>query len=150
MWAIFSSWAQKKGKGKVSKANTLPKWDSALAALAIAIAAGMLRNSAWATKLSAVGLRWLCQYCRAILVWHGVLPVWRVKCQSLWCHDFMVPQTCISDPCMCVCVYMYTWEWEIHVHRYTPTFAHTSICIHTGPLYSLQSKLDLNDSLETK
>lgn len=30
-------------------------------------------------------------YRRAITVWRGVLPVRRVKCKSLWCHDFMVP-----------------------------------------------------------
>lgn len=33
----------------------------------------------------------LCHYCRAISVRRGVLPVWRVKFKSLWCHDFMVP-----------------------------------------------------------
>lgn len=46
-------------KIKVSKANALPKWDPALAALTIVIAAGMLRNGASTTELAAVGLMWL-------------------------------------------------------------------------------------------
>lgn len=45
MWDIFSSCAQK-GKRTVSKAGALPKWDPALAALALAIALGVLRNGA--------------------------------------------------------------------------------------------------------
>lgn len=58
IWDIFSSWAQKKGKRKVSKARALPKWDLAPTALAIAIAAGMLRNGARTTELAVVGLMW--------------------------------------------------------------------------------------------
>lgn len=61
------------------------------------------------------------------------------------------PRLAFQTPvCVCVCICTCDGERYTLVHVHTPTFAHAGICSHTGPLYSLQSKLDLNDSLETK
>ena len=126
MWAIFSSWAQKTGKRKVSKANALPKWDPALAALAVAIAAGMLRNSAWATELAVVGLMWLSattaepSRCDVGFCLYEGLNVSLYGATTLW-----FPRLAFQTPVcahMCIC----THEREIH----TRAHVHTHICSH--------------------
>lgn len=92
-----------------------------------------------------------------VILWHSAEPS---QCDVRFClyeelnvslHGAMslwFPRFAFQTP---VCTHIYICIHDIHAcaHVHT-TFAHTSICIHTGPLYSLQSKLDLNDSLETK
>lgn len=54
-----------------------------------------------------------------------------------------------TSVCAHVCVH--PWERDTHTCAHARThIGHRRSCIHTGPLYSLQSKLVLNDSLETK
>ena len=86
---------------------------------------------------SRLGVAWgFCPYEGLNVSLCGAMPLW-------------FPRLAFQTPvCASVCVHV--CERYAHVRVYTPTVAHSSICIHAGPLYSLQSKLDLNDSLETK
>lgn len=97
---------------------------------------GMLRKGSRTWAGSSRADVTLCHYCKAISMWWGFLLVWRVKCKSLWCHDFMVPLTGISDPCTCTHVFMRAWEREIH----TRARVHTHICSHKY-LYPLRPTL---------